>query len=60
MSGFFIDEIKACGYFKTCLMHTLDNPCSVNRFSSHSFLPSPDWEAFRRVIKNAKTNSKAS
>jgi hypothetical protein len=24
------------------------------------FLPSPEWEAFRRVIKNAKTNNKAS
>ncbi len=24
------------------------------------FLPSPDREAFRRVIKNAKTNNKAS
>ncbi|AHW87480.1 hypothetical protein J415_09785 [Klebsiella michiganensis HKOPL1] len=24
------------------------------------FLPSPEWEAIRRVIKNAKTNNKAS
>ncbi len=27
-------------------------------FSSHSFLPSPEWEAFRRVKQNAKTNNK--
>lgn len=24
------------------------------------FLPSPEWEAFRRVKQNAKTNNKAS
>lgn len=27
---------------------------------SHSFLPSPDREAIRRIRKNAKTNNKAS
>lgn len=25
-----------------------------------AFLPSPEWEAFRRVKQNAKTNNKAS
>ncbi|WP_347446147.1 hypothetical protein [Burkholderia pseudomallei] len=31
-----------------------------NLFFFAFFLPSPEWEAIRRVIKNAKTNNKAS